>query len=166
MKCTVSWYSSFVTNEYFKYPSSAWFDFKNNWNGLAYECSVVLQLQNIVYFYGHRFAITPDITMIRGGSVNTWVDQQDQMALSFKITEGKFALRDSEYCREPGENISMEDIHGNEFKQFISLAENREESFCSRFLGFMIWVHAYNLVFACKLYWIPSNLFTYVCVIV
>ncbi len=46
------------------------------------------------------------LTMCCGGNIDVCVHKQDQMALYFKIQDGKYEVGDSGYCRESGKSFA------------------------------------------------------------
>ncbi len=91
---------NFVTNKFCIYPSTAWFDFKNNGAGLTYAFSVALWHQCIVSVYGPKPAATAAITIFSGGNVDVCIHTQDQIALYLKISHIKHAVAVSGYRGE------------------------------------------------------------------
>jgi hypothetical protein len=122
----------FVTNEFRLDPSGKWYDHKRNCAGLTYEFAMSIRKQQIVSVRGPDPAATADITVFRGGTVKTKVEDRDQEALYFKIPKGKLAVGDSGYQGEPEKIVCTDDDHDPALKSFMGRAKNRQEALHTR----------------------------------
>ena len=128
----------FVTNEFRLDPSSKWYCHKRNCAGLTYEFAMSIRKQQIASVRGPDPAATADITVFRGGKVDTKVEDRDQEALFFKIPKGKLAVGDSGYKGEPDKIVCTDDDHDPALKSFMGRAKNRQEALHTRFRSFDI----------------------------
>ncbi len=87
--------------------------------------------------YRPKPAATPDITMFHGGNVDLCVHKRDQMALYFKIPDGKYAVGDSGYRGEPGTIVCVEDGHDDELKNSYHGQRTDRSLSILKFVGFM-----------------------------
>ncbi len=73
--------------------------------------------------------------MFQGGNVDVCVHIRDEMALYFKIPDGKYAVGDSGYQLEPGKIVCVDDGHNDELKEFMLQIKNRQEYLHSQLCG-------------------------------
>ncbi len=79
--------------------------------------------------------------MLYDGKIDVCVHKWDKTALYFKIPDRKYALGDSGYCEEPGKFVCVDDVHGDEIKQFMLWAKHRQEFYHSWLCGFCVLSH-------------------------
>lgn len=85
-----------------------WFHFINNCAYVTYEFSIALQHECIKSVYEPKPTGTPGITMFHRENVGKNFEEQNQIALYFKIPNEKHALGDSRYRIEPSKIVWVE----------------------------------------------------------
>ena len=130
-----------ITWEFRLDPSVKWYDFKSSSAGLKYEFAMAVQRAKIVWRSKAYPASNHDITIFRGGTIDTPKEQWDRDSLYFqmeKFGDGKKAIGDSGYNGEPEKVLTAQHGQSKDMADFIKRVKQREETLHTRLKSFNI----------------------------